>query len=68
MPKERLNKMGMASDLKFRLRNPRKYLAAFVASARDLIYNKSFKIGSAAVGRLLQTTSSVPTTVRPKLT
>jgi hypothetical protein len=55
--------MGLASDIRFRLKNVRKFLVGKVVLARNWIYEQGRGLISNAVERLLKETSSVPTMV-----
>ncbi|KAI5893687.1 uncharacterized protein SCHCODRAFT_02666771 [Schizophyllum commune H4-8] len=61
MPRDKLECMGMVSDMKYRLTHARTYLKWAVERARNLIYNMATPITGPAVERLLKATSSVPT-------
>jgi hypothetical protein len=61
--KEQLNNMGQKRDIKFRLKNQRKFLLNQIQTARSWIYEKAQSITSQVVERLLKPSSSVPTMV-----
>ncbi|KAL1703844.1 hypothetical protein EV121DRAFT_207048 [Schizophyllum commune] len=61
MPREKLDRMGLVSDMRYRLTHVRRYLGAAVKKARDYIYERAFPITGARVEAELKSTSSVPT-------
>jgi hypothetical protein len=63
MPKAQFDRMGLKPDMAFRLKNVRRFLSGFVASARDAIYKHARSIGGSVIDRILKPTSSVPTVV-----
>jgi hypothetical protein len=60
----RLDKMGLASDIRFRLDNVRRFLVNKIVLAREWIYKQGLGLNSKAIEDLLKETSSVPTMVR----
>lgn len=56
--------MGLASDIRFRLDNVRRFLVNKIVLAREWVYKQGLGLNSKAVERLLKETSSVPTMVR----
>ncbi|KAK7015137.1 hypothetical protein VNI00_019203 [Paramarasmius palmivorus] len=60
-PKSLFHRMGMKLDIRFRLKNIRRYLLNSVLEARRIIYELGQKIGGARVDRLLKGISAVPT-------
>ncbi len=61
--KDRLDKMGLSCDIRFRLTNLWRFLLNKVHRAREWIYKKGKGVTSKAIENILKATSSVPTMV-----
>ncbi len=61
--KDRLDKMGLSRDIRFRLTNLQRFLLNKVHRAHEWIYKKGKEVTSKAVENILKATSSVPTMV-----
>ena len=68
VPKSKLDRLGLVTDMNNRNDKARKYQADLVNKARKAIFEQGMPIGGVAVERLLKDTSSVPTAMRPQST
>jgi hypothetical protein len=63
VPKAKVDKIGYLQDSRDRIKKARSYSHDLITRARDFVYKLGFNVKSAAIDRLLKSTSLVPTYV-----